>query len=302
MKILLAIDSSLVSQQVLEEVAARPWPPDTTFLIVSAVDVGRFAELPVLIDDAKRECEKIVKAGAVVLNQAKLATTTEVLMGSPRRVVAQFAAEWGADLILVGSHSRGAVGRFFLGSVAQGILRTATCSVEIVRFPHSGAAPSSHPMKILVPTDGSEFSLAAARSLAARPWPAGTIFKVLSAEELVKMPIPMEASPLSSIYPASLLEELIAAARTRAEDGAAAVHKIFSEAAPGAKVDSLIPTGDPRGVILDTAEAWPADLIVLGSHGLRGFDRLLMGSVSESVAVHAHCPVEVIRRNESPKP
>ena len=301
MKILLAIDSSPVSQQVLEEVAARPWPLDTAFMIVSAVDIGRFAELPVLIDDAKRECEKIVKAGAALLAQAKLTATTEVLTGSPRRIVSQFAAEWDVDLILVGSHNRGAVGRFFLGSVATGILRTATCSVEIVRFPHSGSAPSSHPMKILVPTDGSACSLAAARSLAARPWPAGTIFKVLSVEELVKMPIPTEASPLASIYPASLLEELIAAARTRAEDGAAAVRKILSEAAPGTNVDSLIPTGDPRGVILDTAEAWPADLVVLGSHGLRGFDRLLMGSVSESVAVHAHCSVEVIRGNESPK-
>jgi nucleotide-binding universal stress UspA family protein len=301
MKILLAIDSSPVSQQVLEEVAARPWPPDSTFLIVSAVDVGPFAELPVLIDDAKRECEKIVKAGAVVLGQGKLAATTEVLMGPPRRVVSQFAAEWDADLILVGSHSRGAVGRFFLGSVAQGVLRTASCSVEIVRFPHTGGAPSSHPMKILMSTDGSACSLAAARSLAARPWPAGTIFKVLSVEELVTMPIPMEASPLASNYPASLLEELIAAARTRAENGAAEIRKILSEAAPGASVDSLIPTGDPRWVILDTAKAWPADLIVLGSHGLCGFDRFLMGSVSESVAVHAHCSVEVIRGNEGPK-
>ncbi len=73
MKILLAIDSSPVSQQVLEEAMARPWPPNTMFLIVSAVDVGRFAELPALIDDAKRECEKIVKAGAALLAQAKLA-------------------------------------------------------------------------------------------------------------------------------------------------------------------------------------------------------------------------------------
>lgn len=300
MKILLAIDSSPASQQVLKEAVARPWPPNTTFVVVSAVEVGRFAELPALIDDAKRECEKIVKAGAALLAQAKLPATTEVLIGSPRRVVSQFASEWGADLILVGSHNRGAVGRFFLGSVATGILRTATCSVEIVRFPHGGSAPSSHPMKILVPTDGSACSLTAARSLAIRPWPAGTTFKVLSVEELVKMPIPMEASPLASIYPASLLQELIAAARTRAEEGAAAVRKILSEAA-GATVDSLIPTGDPRGVILDTAEAWPADVIVLGSHGLRGFDRFLMGSVSESVAVHAHCSVEVIRANESPK-
>jgi nucleotide-binding universal stress UspA family protein len=302
MKILLAIDSSPVSQQVLEEAAARPWPPDSTFLIVSVVDAGRFAELPALTYVATRECEKIVKAGAALLAQTKLPATTEVLRGSPRRIVSQFAGKWGADLILVGSHSRGAIGRFFLGSVAQGILRTATCSVEIVRFPHSGSAPSSHPMKILVPTDGSACSLAAARSLVTRPWPAGTNFKILSVEELVKMPIPMEASSLASIHPASLLEELIVSARTCAEDGAAAVRKIFSEAAPGAIVETLIPPGDPRGVILDTAEAWPADLIVLGSHGLRGFDRLLMGSVSESVAVHAHCSVEVIGGNECLKP
>lgn len=301
MKILIAIDSSPVSHQVLEEAVARSWPPDATFSIVSAVDVGRFAELPALIDDAKRECEKIVKAGAALLAHAKLPSATEVLVGSPRRVVAEFAAQWGADLILVGSHSRGAIGHFFLGSVAQGILRTADCPVEIVRFPRSGAAPSSHPMKILVATDGSPCSLAAARSLATRRLPRGSMFKILSVEELVTMPIPMGASSPAAIYPASLLEELIAAARTRAEDGAAAVRKILLKAVPGASIETLMPTGDPRELILDTAKAWPADLIVLGSHGLGGFDRFLIGSVSESVAVHAHCSVEVVRRNRSPK-
>ena len=302
MKILLAIDSSPVSQHVLAEAMARSWPPGTEFCIVSAVEVGRFSELPALIADAKHECDNIVKGAAALLAQANHPVTTEVLLGSPRRIVSQFAAEWGADLILVGSHSRGAVGRFFLGSVAQGILRTATCSVEIVRFPANGRPPSSHPMKILVPTDGSECSLAAARSLATRPWPASSIFKVLSVEELVTMPIPLEASSLAATYPPSLLEELIEAARTRAENGAAAVRKILSAATPGAAIESLLPTGDPRSVILDTAEAWPADLIVLGSHGLRGFDRFLMGSVSESVAIHALCSVEVIHGQGRPKP
>jgi nucleotide-binding universal stress UspA family protein len=301
MKVLLAIDYSPASQKVLEEVAVRCWPAGTTFMVVSAVDIGRFSELLVLVEDARRECEKIVRAGAALLVQARLSATTEVLTGSPRHVVSEFAAQWGADLILVGSHNRGTVSRFFLGSVAQGILRTATCSVEIVRFPRSESAPSSHPMKILIATDGSACSLAAANSLVRRPWPTGTAFKVLSVEELVKMPIPLEASPLSSIYPASLLEELITAARTRAVDGVAAVQKVLTEAVPAASVDSLVPTGDPCGVILDTAEAWSADLVVLGSHGLRGFDRLLMGSVSESVAVHAHCSVEVVRSNEIPK-
>ena len=51
----------------------------------------------------------------------------------------------------------------------------------------------------------------------------------------------------------------------------------------------------PKTVILDEAERWSADLIALGSHGRRGVERFLMGSVAESVAAHAHCSVEVVR-------
>jgi hypothetical protein len=64
MKVLIDIDSSPASQRVLEEVAARPWPSNTAFCIVTVVEVGRFAELPALIEDAKRECEQMLKAGA----------------------------------------------------------------------------------------------------------------------------------------------------------------------------------------------------------------------------------------------
>ena len=53
--------------------------------------------------------------------------------------------------------------------------------------------------------------------------------------------------------------------------------------------------GEPRAVILDTAKEWEADLIVLGSHGKRGVDRFLLGSVSEAVAIHAPCSVRVVR-------
>jgi nucleotide-binding universal stress UspA family protein len=51
----------------------------------------------------------------------------------------------------------------------------------------------------------------------------------------------------------------------------------------------------PVRAILGMADLWGADLIVVGSHGRRGFDRYVMGSVSESVALHAHCSVEVVR-------
>jgi nucleotide-binding universal stress UspA family protein len=61
--------------------------------------------------------------------------------------------------------------------------------------------------------------------------------------------------------------------------------------------DQAIELGEPRAVILDAAKTWGSDLIVLGSHGRRGMDRFLMGSVSEAVAIHAHCSVEVVRSN-----
>jgi nucleotide-binding universal stress UspA family protein len=66
--------------------------------------------------------------------------------------------------------------------------------------------------------------------------------------------------------------------------------------------DQAIELGEPRTMILDTAKTWGADLIVLGSHGRRGMDRFLMGSVSEAVAIHAHCSVEVVRSNARSSP
>jgi nucleotide-binding universal stress UspA family protein len=48
-------------------------------------------------------------------------------------------------------------------------------------------------------------------------------------------------------------------------------------------------------VILDTAAKWHADLIVIGSHGRKGLDRFLLGSVSEAVARHAPCSVQIVR-------
>lgn len=295
MKVLIAIDPSFPSQRVLEEAAARPWPEGITFCVANVVDVQRFARLPALIADAKSEGDAIVKAGIEKLVRAGHKAFSEVIVGFPRTALSTCAREWHADLIMAGSHGRGAIGRFLLGSVAQGILRTASCSVEIVRSAPGGPAPSSHPMKILLATDGSDCSLGAADSVASRPWPAGTVFKVLSVEELAVVESAVAGSTLASIYPASLLEELMAGARARAVAAVEGTRRTLKQAGFNVLDEQPILRGEPRAVILDTAQAWPADLIVLGSHGRRGLDRFLMGSVAESVAIHAHCSVEVVR-------
>jgi nucleotide-binding universal stress UspA family protein len=70
----------------------------------------------------------------------------------------------------------------------------------------------------------------------------------------------------------------------------------------GFEVVSQLDEGDVRQVILDDAAAWPADVIVLGSHGRTGLNRLLLGSVSESVVRHAPCSVQIVREPRLPGP
>ncbi len=65
--------------------------------------------------------------------------------------------------------------------------------------------------------------------------------------------------------------------------------------AAGFKAETSVEIGDPEVRILEAAAAWPADLIVVGSHGHTGIRDLLLGSVSESVARHAKCSVQIVR-------
>ena len=297
MKVLVAVDNSPSFETILEAVVNRPWPPSTTFCVLNVVNLQRFERLPALIEDATREGERLVQEGARSISETGYEALPKTSPGNPRSDLSCFAKEWGADLILVGSHGHGAVGRFLLGSVAQGVLRTATCSVEIVRR----APKASSPRKVLLATDGSDCSVGAAHAVAAQPWPQGSIFRVISVEELMVAGNQMEAASLTAVYPASLLEELTTQARDRARAAVEMAKDILTRAGLALDSGESIPFGEPRGVILDTAKEWEADLIVLGSHGRRGLDRFLLGSVSEAVATHAGCSVLVIRGRQHAK-
>ena len=72
----------------------------------------------------------------------QLNVTTEVLSGSPKRVILEEAEAFGADLIVVGSHGHGMLERFLLGSVSQAVALHAKCSVEIVRSPKTQTSES----------------------------------------------------------------------------------------------------------------------------------------------------------------
>jgi nucleotide-binding universal stress UspA family protein len=147
-------------------------------------------------------------------------------------------------------------------------------------------------MKILLATDGSDYSKAAVNLVAERPWPEGSEVKIVSAVE-----IPYAPATEAWVLPDSYYSELDRGAREQAEAAVKdAVERIESGKASGLEIITKIISGSAGEVILDEAERWDADLIVLGSHGYSGWQRFLLGSVSHAVATHAHCSVEIVRQ------
>ncbi|HKY32949.1 MAG TPA: universal stress protein [Candidatus Polarisedimenticolia bacterium] len=146
-------------------------------------------------------------------------------------------------------------------------------------------------MRILVAVDGSECSDAAVGDVARRPWPAGSVIKVVSAME----PPSVMAMPETWGPPTEYYEVLEQSAEARARQAVDKAVRTLSAAGLPAEVSGEVLRGLPKEVILQEAERWTADLIVMGSHGYRGLKKLWLGSVSQAVASHAPCSVQIVR-------
>jgi len=290
-KILLAMDTSSASQVALEEIAARPWPPDSSFEVLTVIEPSHLWTTSEVAQEAARWAQEVVQRAAGLLQSKGRKATGVALSGDPKTAILDRARSTGADFIIVGSHGVSALTRFFLGNVAAAVLRYAPCSVCVARARATSGGHGN--MRVLLATDGSESSARAAQSIAERPWPAGAEVRILSVAEVIwpRTPPPLEPPFIDSGFTKSVRAD----AMKWAQDAIAHARQILS--ATSLNVSESIPVfaDRPKLAILDEAARWDADLIVLGSHGHRGVDRFLLGSVSEAVAMHAGCSVEVIR-------
>lgn len=288
MRILVAVDGSSSSDAVMREVIRRPWPVGSEFALVQVVDPFFFPKAPLLLQEAKQNTRKSLEELAKPLVDAGWKVEPNVILDNPRHALPRAASEWRAELVMMGSHGRGTVGRLLVGSTTQAVLRHAECSVEIVRS-RAEDASREEGMRVLVPTDGSEHAQAALTAVAARPWPKGSEFKVIASPEY---PVLVGEYPYyAPDQVAELTHQGLEHAKTAVDTGTDSLRKV------GLKVcgEVMEPEDTPSHSILAAAEEWKAELIVMGSHGRRGFDRLILGSVSETVALHATCSVEVVR-------
>jgi nucleotide-binding universal stress UspA family protein len=296
MKILLATDGSQEAQAAVEVLKRLPLPPDTEILVLTVIDpvapvlrlrLGHSKAqreiLAQLQSSLRQEAEDLLAREGERLRDTGWRVSMLVRQGHVVQQIIEAADECAADLVVVGSRGSSGVKRFLLGSVSQGVVRYAPCSVLVTRWP-SDDEKAPH-CRILMAYDGSAPARAAVDTLVTLPLRAQAEVTVLTVLTLI------------TYYRIDILQQLSAAWQeeklaTQAE--LETIARVICQATP--KVTTQLRQGaDASHEILEAAAEVHADLIVVGHKGKGSMERFLLGSVSERVVQHAPCSVWLAR-------
>ena len=283
MNITLGYDASDCANVAIADLTADGVPQGSTVHVVSVSEwfplpfaEGGIDVMPEKAYPDVTDAEETARIGAEKIRSIRpdLEVIINGTSGSPAHQIVSYAEENRSDLIIVGSHGRSAIGRFFIGSISHQVLNGAHCSVRVARSrPDRGDGRTL----ILAAVDGSEYTPKIIEAITSRDWSPGTTVLVATSAEYSYDPEEERAS-LESVRElhATILKELTAA---------------------GLECESIIDTEKvhPTKAITALAEDRKVDMIILGARGLTGFERFMLGSVSSSFALHAACSVEVTR-------
>jgi nucleotide-binding universal stress UspA family protein len=312
LKLLVAYDGSECSDAALDDlrVAGLPenveatvlsiteiWLPPSSPSVNEIVEQARDVHVPADLKTVYiRASSAIEHSKEMALNACKRLQgmfpgwklQAESTYGSPAWEIIKRADSLKPDLIVVGSHGRSALGRFFIGSVSQKVANEAHTSVRVAR---GRIHDPGDPVRVVVGVDGSQGSKIAVDSIRSRVWPAGTEIKVVAVED------PLFPTSIGYFVPPveAWVNEVNTEDRSWIENVVDQTAKVLNSA--GLKVVTEIKEGDPKHVLPDVAEKWGADTIFLGYTGFTNrFERMLLGSVSSAIVTRAHCSVEVARK------
>ena len=277
--ILVATDGSAAAETAVRSAIALAERFDAA---VHAVHVMEMGELPPGVEDADADAfagrgRTALEEFATAAEEAGIEAGTAMLDvdGPTHRGIVDYATDNGVDLVVVGTHGRTGLDRFVLGSVAENTLRSSPVPVLTV---HEDTPLDPAVGDVVVPTDGSETASRAARHAIDVAVGAGVGLHVVNVVDL--------AAGFDDVGSATVLEAL--------EDaGQAAVDEVVSmaEEAGVEPVEGSVLSGRPHEAIVDYAAEVDAGLLVVGTHGRSGLDRLLLGSIAERVVRTAGCPV-----------
>lgn len=152
-------------------------------------------------------------------------------------------------------------------------------------------------MRILLAVDGSPCSEAAVDEVASRPWPSPSELRIVSSYQIPLSPTPEAWAIQPGYY--DEIEQAVRQQTQKVVDVTAA--KLKNALGQALNITGQVLVGSPQSAILEEVEHWKADLIVVGSHGYGTWHRLVLGSVSQAIVLHAKCSVEVVRRSSESK-
>ena len=312
MRILIGYDGSESADAALDDLRRAGLPREVEVLIVSVSDglVDPSSSIADIAGSALTS-RRVTSAIALVREQAALALAEakefaakagdrvrssfpdwEVravgIAGKPTTELMNKADEWKADLVVVGSQGRSALGRFMLGSVSKKVVTDSHHSVRVARgtVTKNGGLPP----KIMIGVDGSTESEHAVRAVGMRVWPGGTEVRIIAVDDGTSPARISSVLPTAAAMINSSNEKVSEAARMMVEWAENELRAI------GLQVSVAIEKGDPQRVLIEEARKWDADSIFVGGRKFSGaIERFRLGSVSTALVTKAHCSVEVVR-------
>jgi nucleotide-binding universal stress UspA family protein len=294
MKILLATDGSEWSEGAARFLARFDLSPLDSVTVLHVVPglPFRHAGVPqaaALMQLGEEIAPGIIEATAGLLKGLPATVATAVTTGHPAEAILDVAEQSGTDLIVLGNRGRKA----FLGSVARAVAINSPRPVLVVKPPQG---KSDRPVKVLFATDGSDCARETEKLLVSLSFPADTAMTVVYVSLATYMDVPdrfyLEMDERVKKITANMKEAEMKYAAEVLERARESLQAKFRNVA------TTIEYGDPSEQILRAAGETGADIIALGSKGMRGI-RGMLGSVARNVLGHAECSVLICKREEA---
>jgi nucleotide-binding universal stress UspA family protein len=290
MRVLLALDGSATANAARQAVASLAWPSGSVVHVLGVIDWD-LASGTLSGDRASgtragdsRAIERVVEAASASLQKDDLASDATVVCGRPASVIVERARELRADLVVVGSRGRGPFASLLLGSVSAEVVDHAPCPVLVIRAPLDGPA--------LVAVDGSSSADAAVTYLVANRAFTDRPIEVVS----VTRPLGYESAWDVAGLSVAALEALDERRKLeRCELERVAARSASRLRAAGYQVRWSLAEGHAPKQIIETAAGLGCGLIVMGSRGMTGLKRIVLGSVARAVLLHSTASVLIVR-------
>jgi nucleotide-binding universal stress UspA family protein len=295
-KILLATDGSEEAELAAATAADLAKSTGSELDIIHVLDVEPWRFPP--DERGNKRLEELKERGRKLLDeqvekiQAGGGSVAEAhtAVGRSADVIVAYAEDQEAELIVLGSRGREGIRRALMGSVSDAVVRHAHCPVLVVRREEDGE-PIVSSKKVLLATDGSEEAELASE--------AAVDLAGVTRSELHVITVGGTYHPGAAVtVDPSLLEETLRELERAARELLDEQVKKIKESGGTISEAHVEMGGAPDQQIVVLGEEIGAGLNVMGSRGLGGMRRTLLGSVSDSVMRHAHCPVLVVRREK----